>query len=215
MKKLGWPVVLFDLDGTVANTIPLILASYEHATNSVLGKPASAEESRGWIGQTLVDTFGRLYPEHADELLESYLTWNRAHLEELIERYDGMPELLADLADAGAVTGIVTSKRREASEATLAAIGLEGAVPIIGAMEDSDAHKPSAGPLLAAADKLGRPLSDIVYVGDAWVDLACADAAGASGIGVTWGAGRREELLAQPHVAVVDTRDELRALLLR
>ena len=207
-------MVLFDLDGTVANTIPLILASYEHATKSVLGRAASAEESRTWIGQTLLDTFRRRYPDHVDELMDAYLTWNLAHLERLVQPYDGMDALLADLRAAGVVTGIVTSKRRASAERTLAAVGLAGAIDIVGTMEDAERHKPDPEPLARALAKLGRRPDEAVYVGDAAVDLQAARAVGASGIGVTWGAGLRAELDAHRPVAVVDTVDALRSLLL-
>lgn len=214
MKLKRWPVVLFDLDGTVANTIPLILQSYAHATTEVLGRPAPVEETRNWIGQTLFETFSTRYPGRHEELLAAYFAWNAANMDRLIERYHGMDDLLADLAAAGIALGIVTSKRRIAAEATLAAVGLAERLPLLAAMEDTDRHKPAPDPLLHAFDRLGRRPDECVYVGDATFDLRCAAAAGADAIGVTWGAGEASDLRAERSVAVVDTMDALRGLLL-
>ncbi len=206
--------MLFDLDGTVANTIPLILESYAHATRTVLGRPAPAEETRNWIGQTLRDTFDARYPHAADELLAAYRSWNEANLERLIRRYEGMAELLADLQGAGLTTGIVTSKRRNPAEATLSGVGLGGQVRVLTAMEDTARHKPAADPLLHALGLLQRRPDECVYVGDAVFDVRSASAAGADAVAVTWGAGQPDELAAENPVAVVDTVDALRDLLL-
>ncbi|MFZ1412635.1 MAG: HAD hydrolase-like protein, partial [Micropruina sp.] len=112
MKTPRWPVVIFDLDGTVANTIPLILASYTHAVQDVLGHAVAPEQGRRWIGRTLIDTFTELDGACADDLVATYTEWNLANLERLIEPYEGMDELLADLTAAGVRIGIATSKRR-------------------------------------------------------------------------------------------------------
>lgn len=210
-----WPVVLFDLDGTVANTIPLILDSYAHATHHVLGEAASSEESRSWIGRTLVDIFGERNPAHAERLIEAYLAFNTEHFERLVEPYLGMDALLAELADAGLQLGVVTSKRRASAERTLDAVGLAEALPLLTTMEDTSRHKPAPEPLWHALEQLGRRPADCVYVGDSVFDLRCAGAAGASAIGVTWGAGTRAELDAEASVAVVESLDALRSLLLR
>ena len=81
-------------------------------------------------------------------------------------------------------------------------------------MDDTTRHKPDPTPLLTGLAVLGAPVQGSLYVGDAIHDLKAADAARMDGIGVTWGAGHPDELRAQPHVAVVDTVDQLRELLL-
>ena len=209
-----WPVVLFDLDGTVANTIPLIMDSYAYATHRVLGEAVSREESRSWIGRTLVDIFGERNPGLADELIDAYLAFNAEHFGRLVEPYAGMADLLAELAAAGLRLGVVTSKRRASAERTLESVGLAATLPILTTMEDTTAHKPAPDPLWHALDLLGSRPSDCVYVGDSVFDLRCAAAAGASAVGVTWGAGTKAELDAEASHAVVDTLDALRGLLL-
>ena len=209
-----WPIALFDLDGTVANTIPLILASYAHATRTVLGEAVPESESRSWIGQPLRHTFQRRYPDHVDALYDEYLTWTMEHLDALIETYDGMAELLDDLNAAGVVIGIVTSKRLVSAERTLQSVGLDGRIAVLASMADTENHKPAPDPLRHALTGLGRSASEAVYIGDAVVDVLCAHAAGADAIAVTWGAGLAPELAAAGPLAIIDELDALRALLL-
>jgi len=198
----------------VVNTIPLIIASYEHAMWSILGVRPSAGEARGWIGQTLYGTFSQRHPERAQDLVDSYVTWNAEHLAELLEEYPGVEELLKDLAASGATIGVVTSKRHVSARNTLRAAGLDGHLPLLVAMEDTDVHKPDPEPLLLAMQRLGVKAGDCVYIGDAVVDVLAAKAAGMASIAVTWGAGDRADLIAAGPLAVVDTMDSLRAQLL-
>lgn len=196
------------------NTIPLIIASYEHAMVEVLGVRPTPEEARGWIGETLYGTFGSRFPERAQELVDSYIAWNLAHLDELLEDFPGTPELLAALHASGAVVGVATSKRRVSAESTLRSAGLEGAIDVTVAMEDTALHKPSPEPLLLAVERLGGRPAEAVYVGDAVVDVRAARAAGMASIAVTWGAASRASLEAAGPDLLVETIAELRSLLL-
>lgn len=214
MSSPRWPVVVFDLDGTVVNTIPLIIASYEHAMLDVLGERPRPGEARGWIGEPLYTTFGSRYPERAQELIDSYVAWNLAHLPELLEDFPGTPGLLRSLRDAGARLGVATSKRRSSAETTLRHAGLEGLLEVTVAMEDTAVHKPEPDPLLLALERLGARPEEAAYVGDAAVDVLAARAAGMAAIAVSWGAATREALVSARPDALVDTVEQLQALLL-
>jgi pyrophosphatase PpaX len=181
---------------------------------SVLGVRPSPDEARGWIGQTLYGTFSQRHPERAQELVDSYVAWNAEHLTDLLEEYAGADELLKDLGASGATIGVVTSKRHVSATNTLRAAGLDGHLPLLVAMEDTDSHKPNPEPLVLALARLGVKATDCVYIGDAVVDVLAAKAAGMESIAVTWGAGDRADLLAAGPLAVVDTMDELRDELL-
>ncbi len=181
---------------------------------SVLGVRPSREEARGWIGQTLYQTFSGRHPERAQELVDSYIAWNAEHLADLLEEYSGADELLKELDASGATIGVVTSKRHVSAANTLRAAGLDGQLPLLVAMEDTNVHKPNPQPLLLAIARLGVKATDCVYIGDAVVDVLAAKAAGMASIAVTWGAGDRADLLAAGPLAVVDTMDQLRAQLL-
>jgi pyrophosphatase PpaX len=208
-----WPAVLFDLDGTLANTIPLIVASYNHALSSVVGQTLPEEEIKSWIGRPLVETFDA-WPEHQVELDRIYRAWNLANHDDLIQEYAGVPALLADLAAAGVARGVVTSKRRSTAAAALQAVGIAEWVEILAALEDTDRHKPHPEPLLLGAARLGADPSVCVYVGDAVVDVVAARAAGMAAVAVTWGAGQPDQLKAAEPDFLVETVEDLRPVLL-
>lgn len=212
-ETLRWPVVLFDLDGTLANSIDLILASYAHAFGAVTGRRITSDEARPWIGETLAQTFGREAPGHVADLEAAYRVYYEAHIGD-VTGYPGAPELLADLRAAGATMGVVTAKRRPAAEMTMRRAGVAGLIDLIGTMEDAVAHKPDPEPLLVAARKLGADLDDCVYVGDAVYDIQAARAAGMAVAAVTWGAGEASELLALKPDVSASRMDELREELL-
>ncbi|MBM6403231.1 HAD-IA family hydrolase [Phycicoccus sp. CSK15P-2] len=208
------PVVLFDLDGTLADTIPLIVESYRHAFRTVLGEEVDEARARAWIGRPLLEALLEESPEHGHALEAAYREWNLANTARLIRRYEGVPQLLADLAAAGVRTAVATSKRRDTARLALAGVGVEGMVDVVAALEDTDRHKPDPAPLLHAAAALGVAPAECVYVGDAVVDVRAARAAGMVSVAVTWGAGERDALAAVEPDAVVDDVPALADLLL-
>ena len=209
-----WPTVLFDLDGTLVNTLDAIVASYTHAWREVTGRAVTRAEILPWIGRTLADMFTEQAPGRAAELERVYLDHNNANLARTITRYPGIPELLTELVAAGARTGVVTSRRRRTAIPAMRIGGVPDQTVLACAMDDTRRHKPDPEPLLTGLAALDAGTTRAVYVGDAVVDLQAADAAGLAGIGVTWGAGSRTDLLAQPSIGVVDTVAEVRGLLL-
>jgi pyrophosphatase PpaX len=213
VSRPAWPTVLFDLDGTLADTIHLIVESYNH-TLATIGLHRDPDEIRSWIGRALVETFEDVDPVRAPELDRAYREWNLANTDRLIRQYAGVPELLAALTDAGVTMGVVTSKRRPTAAKAMVAVGIEGMLPILAGLEDTSSHKPDPAPLLHALQQLGVDAVECVYVGDAAVDVLAARGAGMASIAVTWGAGLRPTLLAAGPDHLVDSVDQLTNLLL-
>lgn len=198
----------------MVNTIPLIIASYDYAMRHVLGERVGPEEARGWIGQTLYDTFHARYPEDADALISAYIEFNLASMQTMLEQYSGMRQLLTDLVSSGVRIGVATSKRRSSAEITLRYSGLEDVIPVTVAMDDTERHKPHPDPLLLALERLGADPAQTVYIGDAVVDVQAAHAAGLPAISVSWGAVDAAVLTAAQPEHLVSEMDELRHLLL-
>lgn len=205
--------VLFDLDGTLADTVPLIIASFQRTVSQLLGWRPTVEQCTRWIGRSLRETFVAIDPARAEELTAHYLEWNLANHRAYVRGFEGLDELLDALEASGRNYGVATSKRRESALVSLECAGLTGRVPLLATEEDTANHKPSPDPLLFALARVGAQPNEAVYVGDAIVDMQAAHAAGVTAIGVTWGAASAEQLAAENPAAIVHNVQELRTLL--
>ena len=215
MSTARWPVVLFDFDGTVADTVDLILASHHHATETVLGYRLDEDLIKSYIGRPFGPLFDSIAPDRVRELAAVYTPYNWGNIGERVKPFPGLDEVIDDLLRAGARTGIVTSRMREPTITGLAALGLTDRTPLITPADDTERHKPYPDPLIDALGKLGAAADQSVYVGDAVYDVHAAQAAGMASVAVTWGAGRRDDLIAAGPDHLVDTAEELRRALLR
>ena len=206
--------VLFDLDGTVIDTVALIRESHRHAVSTVLGRDLSDEELVAGVGKPLLEQMRAFSVERAEELHDVYRVWNHANTERLIASYPGILELLEDLRDAGRRMGIVTSKARDAVDLAWRSLPLEEFFDVIITADDGDRHKPNPDPILQALGALGADAGGACYVGDAPFDIRAGNAAGTTTIAVTWGFFT-EGALSQEHPdRVCHSVDELRAMLL-
>jgi pyrophosphatase PpaX len=211
---LRWPVVLFDFDGTLADSIALITASYRHTIATVFGDDVDDDEVRSWIGRPLQPVLEERYPGRGAELTAVFRAWNLANHDDLIETVEGIAALLSDLHGAGARTGVVSSKKFDSVRLGLSAVGLADEIDVLAGQEQTEVHKPHPEPLLYAASMLGAQPSDCVYVGDAIFDVQAAHAAGMAAVAVTWGASTRAVLESTGPDEVVDDVPALRAVLL-
>jgi pyrophosphatase PpaX len=209
-----WPTVVFDLDGTLIDTIPLILESHRHATRTVLGRELPDDLLLSGIGRPLLAQMQVFDPERYQELFDAYRTWNHANTERLLRRFDGIDDVLLRLERAGLRLGIVTSKSRDAVDLAFriipAAVTFEAVVTI----EDTSRHKPEPEPILLALERLGGDPDDAVYVGDAPYDVQAARAAGCAAVAVTWGAAPVDRLERERPDRIVHSPAALGDLLL-
>ena len=208
-------VVLFDLDGTVIDTGPLIAESFRHAVRTVLGKTIDDEEMLAYVGGwSLREQMCRLAPERSQDLVEAYRAYNEPRHAGL-EYCSGMHELLLKLRVEGLRLGLATAKRRSTVEIAFRYLPeLEGLFDVIVTAEDTEHHKPNPEPLLLALHKLGAGPAEAAYVGDSPFDIEAAKAAGLRAIAVTWGGIHGEERLrAAAPDAIVSTPAELKAAL--
>ena len=207
--------VLFDLDGTVIDTGPLIAESFRHAVRTVLGKAIDDEEMLAFVGGwSLREQMFRLAPDRCEELVEVYRAYNEPRHSGL-EFCAGMQELLLGLRADGVRLGLATAKRRSTVELAFGPLPeLKGLFDVIVTSEDTEHHKPHPEPLLLAVQRLGAAPAEAAYVGDSPFDIEAAKAAGLRSIAVTWGGIHSEERLrASGPDAIVATPAELEAAL--
>ena len=153
-----WEAVLFDFDGTLADTVPLIVESYRH-TLADLEAPLDEPEIRSWIGRTLVEVLEERHPGRGAELVTRYREHNLAHHDTLIRTVPGAGELLEELAEHGIRVAVVSSKGRETVRRGMRVTGLPDVEHVVG-MEDTPVHKPDPAPLLEGACRLGAAPAD-------------------------------------------------------
>ncbi len=187
--------VLFDLDGTLIDTMALILVSLRHATEQVLGISLSDEELMLNVGIPLWDQMRIISEEHEDELVFAYRVHNRAVHDDLVREYEGVDEVLRELKSREIPLGIVTSKSRGIACQGMDLFGLRGYFDVLICADDVDVHKPDPFPLHEAADALGVPLDQCIYIGDSSFDMMAAINGGAISVAALWGAFSEEAVL--------------------
>ena len=196
--------VLFDLDGTLVDTIPLIFACYQHTLATHLpGYDPGRKVIIGNLGRSLDDIlFDYATGAGVDdpsamsrEMLTTYRAFQRENLNRLIRPYDGMRETLEALRARGLTLGVVTSKVEWAARECYEFYGLGEFLSIAVFHDDTERHKPDPQPLLYAAAKGGLDAARTVYVGDSVHDMAAGKAAGMQTTAALWGPFEREELV--------------------
>jgi pyrophosphatase PpaX len=211
----GFDPVVFDLDGTVVDTVELIVESFRYATSTVLGEVLPDELIIAGVGQPLRTQMERLSVEHAQELYDVYREYNHRRHDELIRGYDGIEEVLDALKAAGRRTGIVTSKSRDTTGMAFRAVGLEERFDVVVTATDTTEHKPSPVPLQLCLQRLGATAAGSIYVGDSPYDIQAGAAAGMATAAVAWGVFGREVLVAAGPDFWLDEPRDLLALCLR
>jgi pyrophosphatase PpaX len=201
---------LFDFDGTLVDSVALILDSFRHATRTVLGSVPSDELLMAGVGRPLRDQMRVLDAARADDLVAVYREHNVRRHADLLRPYAGVEAMLAGLRRRGRRLGIVTSKLRDVVELGMRLVPL-GEFDVVVTCEDTDRHKPDPAPVLHALALLGAAPAGAVYVGDAPYDLRAGRAAGVATAAAMWGgafpaavlvAERPDRELAHPEEAL-------------
>lgn len=207
--------VLFDLDGTVVDTIPHILASFRHATADVLGAALSDEVLLHHVGVPLARQMRYFTNDEAeaDRLLASYRAFNHKTHDDMARLYPNSLTALRSLRAAGLPMGIVTSKSRMMAERAIALFELGMFFDVLVTADDTDYHKPHPLPVRHAAGLLGMETAHLVYVGDSPADIESGKGAGTATVGAAWGVASRERLIAASPDAIIDDIGDLPALL--
>jgi pyrophosphatase PpaX len=200
--------ILFDLDGTLVDTVPFILEAVHHAFEGAPRHPTDAEWIAG-IGTPLRTQLAEFAtgPDDVERLFERYRAYWLAHHDGKTRAFPGALEVVRALA-ADHPIGVVTAKNETGALRTLRHTGLFPFVnpgAIIGADSCANA-KPHPEPVLLALSRLDRRPDEALLLGDSAHDLAAARAAGALAVGATWGASPREALSATADRILDDVR---------
>lgn len=192
-----WDAILFDLDGTLADTIELILTCFRHTMLAHFGKVWGEAELLAGIGRPLAVQFAAFARSDTerDAMIETYLTRQREIHDDHVRLYPGVAEALAAIEAASIPMALVTSKRHELAERALERCGIRRHFGVIITPEDVTRGKPDPEPVLAAMERLGaRDAARVLFIGDSPFDIRAGNAAGVRTAAALWGPFKREAL---------------------
>lgn len=212
--------VIFDLDGTLLNTLMDLTDSVNYALSLHSLPTRTVEEIRTFVGNGVGQLVHRAVPEGISEELEARcLADFRAHyllnMEHKTAPYPGILELLDALREAGLSLAIVSNKFDGAVKG-LCHTYFSPRIPIAAAIGESQGvlRKPAPDTVFRALAELGVSSQGAVYVGDSDVDIQTAHNAGLPCISVSWGFRSRAFLADHGASTIVDTPAALQRLLL-
>lgn len=190
MTARPWDAVFFDLDGTLADTVELILHCYRHTMTLHLGQAPDDARWLETIGQPLrvqLRLFARSDAEAAD-MLATYVAFQRTVHDGMVRAFPGALEVVQALRARPTPLAVVTSKGRAMAERTLDRCGFAGAFDDVVTADDVRRGKPDPEPVHRALDALGLDdPSRVLFVGDSPWDLKAGRAAGTRTAAVLWG----------------------------
>lgn len=211
----SYQTILFDLDGTLIDSVDLIVDSYQH-TYRTHGLPVSSRaEILAGMGVPLRSIFGALTTDAAemDRWIATYREYNLAHHDHQVRAYPGTVAMVQAVRAAGYRTGLVTSKNNSGARRGLTLVGLDGAMEVIIGADDVQRPKPDPEPVRLALAQLQMPTEGCLFVGDSHHDIHSGRGAGVGTVGVTWGPFDRAHLEAANPDYYCDRPEALLALL--
>jgi pyrophosphatase PpaX len=207
--------VLFDLDGTLIDSIELILNSAKHAFREREGHVPSDAEWLTGVGIPLASMFRRYARDEAEveSLIAKYREYQLAHHDRLVTCYDQVVETVDFIRAAGHPVAIVTSKTGWLARRGLDHVGLGPHFDVIVGCDSCERHKPDPEPVHLALERLGYEPSEAVFVGDSVHDMEAGNAAGVTTIAALWGPFSREDLAASGPAHYLERMTDLPRLL--
>lgn len=196
MKESRIHTLLFDLDGTLIDSIRLILDSYHHTVRTHGLPPRTDAQWLAGIGTPLRVVFAELaeHPEQMERLIATYRDYNLTHHDAQVIPYVGAPELIRRVKDLGYRTGLVTSKNRPGALRGLKLAGIADRFDVLVCADDVEHPKPHPEPVLKALALIGARAEETLFVGDSVHDMRCGRDAGVLTAAVLWGPFGRGDL---------------------
>ena len=197
MKKL----VIFDLDGTLLNTIE----DLGQAANYALERNGYATHSMAsypyFVGNGVRRLMTRVLPEDArdddtvDRLLGDFMEYYNEHCIDYTKPYNGMPELLQDLRDMGVTMAVASNKYQKAVDKIIPHYYPDINFIAVQGQQEGINVKPDPSIVFAILAKAQVAKADALYIGDSGVDMETARRACIDSVGVTWGFRSKKELV--------------------
>lgn len=217
MKQRKYDTVIFDLDGTLLNTLEDLADAVNHALREKGMQERTLAEIRQFVGNGVKRLLelsvpgGFEYPDF-EEVFALFRSYYAVHCNDKTHAYEGVLPLLRELAAEGYALAIVSNKPDSAVK-ELAEIYFEGIVPVAIGEREGVAKKPAPDTVREALKELGMSAGTAVYVGDSEVDIQAARNAGLPCITVLWGFREETFLQEQGATRFARTPEEIRQYL--
>jgi len=210
-----YQTLLFDLDGTLIDSVGLIFASYNHTLRVHRGEERDDDYWLTKLGTPLRTQLAEFSddPVEVEAMATTYREHNHGLHDELVRAYDGIVELFQALESRSNSLGLVTSKSQLGARKGLELIGIDDRFETLVCLEDVDRHKPHPAPVLKALERMSVPAQSAIYIGDSPHDLLSGRAAGTATAAVAWGPFPRAELDACDPDHWLETPADLLALI--
>lgn len=216
---MRYKAVLFDMDGTVLDT----LGDLTDAVNHTMREFQMPERTKAEVASFLGNGAARLIacavpqgtpPELTARVLEVYAPWYDSHCQIKTAPYPGIVELMKQLKEKGIRLAVISNKQDSAVK-PLAARHFPGLLEIAIGESETVRRKPNPDAVLAALEHLGVERRESIYIGDTEVDIATARNAGMDCAAVTWGFRTRAQIEAEGVEHIFDSAEELGKFLMK
>lgn len=211
MKKL----VIFDLDGTLLNTIADLGTATNHALTACGFAVHDLKEYNAFVGNGINKLFERALPPNARtepniaRMREQFLAFYDLHNCDRTTPYDGIPQLLRQLHEHGVKAAVASNKYQAATQRLVQHFFPETDFAAVFGQRNGVPLKPDPQVVADILHLAQCATADTLYVGDSGVDMLTAQNAGLEAVGVTWGFRPRAELEAFAPAHIADTPDEI------
>jgi phosphoglycolate phosphatase len=217
MFLMRYNTVIFDLDGTLLNTLDDLRDSLNEVLTSKSYSPKSLEEVRRFVGNGVRNLIRMSIPEECNDevvthVMEEFKENYKHNMQNKTRPYNGIMELLLDLYRYNYKIAIVSNKYDSAVK-ELARTYFGNLIPVAIGETAEIKRKPAPDSIYTAVQELGSDLSSTILVGDSETDVRTAKNAGIPCIGVTWGFRCREVLRSEGADYLIDTPKELLTLI--
>ena len=214
MPKHRFDTYLFDLDGTLLDSIELIFRCYRHAARTHLAELPPDKVWLDGLGTPLRQQFSAVTSDAdlIDEMVVTYREYHHLHHDTSVALYPGVARVLDALSERGATLGVVTSKLRAGAERGLKLTGLIERFPVLVSADDVKRPKPDPEPVEAALARAGADRINTIFIGDSPHDMASGRAAGVATAAVLWGPFSAEELSRSSPTFLLDKPAEILSL---
>lgn len=211
-------VVILDFDGTLADTVELIVKTNQEVQRRMNYPVCTPETIIATIGLPLAQGIEAMYPQEKLENLPQWVKVYREVFDNLKTQivpalFPGVKETLEELTARGCICTVASSRGRESLNDFLREMGLSRYISYVLGAEDVTRAKPFPDPVLKTLEKLGVSASEAIVVGDMPVDIQMGLGAGAYTCGVTYGNSNREALEASGAHYVIDNFSDLQGVI--